>query len=94
MQKAIEGGFDFNNGAVNGIALDKYVASTGLGRHGPHSRYTDQIRDYLDNVWAPANPNYTPQMAKQELEYLVQDLESVINSTTGRINLLDLGLGL
>ncbi|MEZ4922159.1 MAG: AHH domain-containing protein [Crocinitomicaceae bacterium] len=92
VQKAVEGGFDFNNGAVNGIALDKYSATTGLGRHGPHPNYTNQIRDYLDNVWAPANPNYTAQMARQELEDLILDLESIITNTSGRINLLDLGL--
>ena len=91
VKKAVEGGFEFNNGNVNGIALDKYSASTGLGRHGPHPNYTNQIRDYLDK-WAFDNPNYTPQMAKQELIDLVNDLENIINSSSGRINLLDLGL--
>jgi hypothetical protein len=57
VKKAVEGGFDFNNGAVNGVALDKYVASSGLGRHSKHNNYTNQIRSSLDD-WALNNPGY------------------------------------
>ncbi len=91
VQAAVLNGFDFN-GAINGIPLQKYVASTGVGRHAPHGNYTQQIRDYLQNVWGPNNPGWTPAMAQQELEDLTFYLRNKIETTSGRINLLDLGL--
>jgi len=89
VKKGVEGGFDFN-GATNGLAIEKYSKSTGLGRHGPHPNYTTQIRQALDD-WAEITPNYTPQQAKEFLEIITADIKNTINTTTVKINELNLG---
>jgi hypothetical protein len=90
VKKAVEAGFDFN-GTTNGLAIQKYVKATGAGRHGPHPNYTNQIRNYLDE-WVKQYPNYTPQMAKDELIDVVNAVKNKINTTTGKINDINLGL--
>jgi hypothetical protein len=90
VQKAVEAGFDFN-GLINGEALEIFVAATGKGRHGPHPNYTQQIRSYLDE-WARQNPKFTGQMAKEELEDIVDLIRTKIRTTTAKINDLNLGL--
>jgi hypothetical protein len=90
VKKAVEGGFSFNT-SHNGLAIEKYVKATGVGRHGPHPQYTSQIRTYLEQ-WAQLNPNYTAQMAKNELDDIVDIIKTKINSTSGKINDLNLGL--
>lgn len=49
MKKAVQGGFDFN-GKVNAMALEKYVKSANTGRHGPHPKYTNRIKNHI-NKW-------------------------------------------
>jgi hypothetical protein len=100
VKKAVEGGFDFN-GLDNGMALDKYVASTGLGRHGPHPSYTNQIGNHL-NLWKSQytningvdilNSELSPELTADYLKGLADDIRGTIEETTGRINLVDLGL--
>ncbi|SHI02911.1 RHS repeat-associated core domain-containing protein [Chryseolinea serpens] len=90
VKKAVEGGFEFNT-SKNGLAIEKFVKSTGAGRHGPHPQYTEQIRKAL-NDWAEATPNYTPAQAKEFLDGLTDDIKNTINTTTGKINELNLGL--
>lgn len=89
VKRAVEGGFDFN-GAMNGLAIEKYSKSTGLGRHGPHPNYTEQIRQALDD-WAELTTNYTPKQAKEFLEIITADIKNTINTTTAKINVLNLG---
>lgn len=94
MKKAVEGGFSFNS-SHNGLAIQKYVKSTGAGRHGPHPSYTNQIKTKL-NAWAQSkNYSYTPAEAKQFLDVITDDIKYVIelpaNQTT-KINDLILGL--
>lgn len=60
VQDAVSEGFDFN-GAVNGIAVK--------ARHGPHSKYTDQLRKKIDQ-WVKDNEDFTPEQAKE----FIQDL--------------------
>ncbi|MBK7129124.1 MAG: AHH domain-containing protein [Crocinitomicaceae bacterium] len=90
VKKAVEGGFNFNS-IDNGMALDKYSSKTGLGRHGPHPNYTNQIRQALDD-WSEVTPNFTTQQAKEFLDIITSEIRNTINSTSGRINMLDLGL--
>lgn len=90
VKKAVEAGFEFN-AAKNGLAIEKFVKSTKAGRHGPHPKYTEQIRDYLVK-WANDNQGFTAQMAKEELEDIVNQVKNKINTTSEKINLLDLGL--
>jgi hypothetical protein len=92
VKKAVEAGFEFNT-ANNGMAIEKFVKATGVGRHGPHPNYTNQIRNFL-NKWkdSPANVNWTPNDAKNLLDGLVDDLKETINTTTTKINDLNLGL--
>jgi hypothetical protein len=91
VQKAVEGGFQFNK-AINGIALEKYVAKTGLGRHAKHDFYTKQIEEYLKGWARDKNYIYTAAEAKQVVEALTTTLRNKITTTTGRINLLNLAL--
>lgn len=89
VKKAVEAGFDFNT-ATNGMRLEKFVKATGKGRHGPHPNYTEQIRVYL-NEWARQNPNFTAQMAKDELTDIVDIVKNRI-TTNSKINDLNLNL--
>ncbi|REE01790.1 hypothetical protein [Marinoscillum furvescens] len=92
MKKAVEAGFDFN-GTTNGLAIEKFVKKTGTGRHGPHPKYTDQLRGHLD-WWArqPGNANFTPDDAKTYLDALANNLKTKINTSSLKINDLALGL--
>ena len=90
VKKAVEGGFSFNTSA-NGLGIEKYVKATGAGRHGPHPSYTNQIRNYLTK-WANDNPGFTPQMARDELADVVNAVKNKINTTSGKINEINLGL--
>ena len=90
VKKAVEGGFSFNTSA-NGLGIEKYVKATGAGRHGPHPSYTNQIRNYLTR-WANDNPGFTPQMARDELADVVNAVKNKINTTSGKINEINLGL--
>jgi hypothetical protein len=92
VQKAVEGGFEFNT-SNNGLRIEKYVKKTGKGRHGPHPNYTEQIRDHLD-WWArqPGNSNFTPEAAATYLNALTKNLKAIISSSTSKINDLTLGL--
>lgn len=90
VKKAVEAGFEFNT-TKNGLAIEKFVKKTGAGRHGPHPKYTDQIRKFL-NDWATDNPGFSPSDAKEILEATVDDVKDIINSTSGKINDLNLNL--
>ena len=92
VKKAVEAGFDFN-GTTNGLAVEKFVKTTGVGRHGPHPNYTKQLTEHLD-WWSrqPGNVNFTPSDAKTYLEALTNNVKGKINTSTGKINDLSLGL--
>ena len=91
VRAAVIHGFDFN-GLINGMPLEKYNAATDTGRHARHDDYTRQIRIYIQTKWSIENPDWTPQMALEEIEDLTNTLRERIENSTGRINLLDLGL--
>lgn len=96
VKKAVEAGFDFN-GIINGLPLKKYVADTGLGRHGPHKNYTDQIRDHLSrwgeiNIDNIKNKDLPAEEIANYLSYLTNSIKYKILTSTGRINLLNLNL--
>ena len=64
MQDAVAAGFDFN-GPMNGVAV--------LKGHGPHLNYNKDVMNRLEQ-WAQDNPNYTPEMAKMQVEKLANIL--------------------
>ena len=67
------------------------MKKTGTGRHGPHPKYTDQIREFL-NDWATDNPSFTSEAAKEIVEATLDDVKDVITTTSWKINDLNLGL--
>ena len=90
VKKAVEAGFEFNT-TKNGLAIEKFVKKTGAGRHGPHPKYTEQINQALERFKAQT-PNYTSQQAKEFLEIITDDIKNTIQTTSGKINDLNLGL--
>lgn len=90
VKKAVEAGFEFNT-TKNGLAIEKFVKKTGVGRHGPHPNYTKQIGDALDK-FNTQTPNLTNQQAKEFLEIITDDIKNTIQTTNSRINHLNLGL--
>jgi hypothetical protein len=67
---AVEGGFKFNT-AANGIAIEKFIKSTGKGRHGPHPLYTSQITAALTE-WAQFAKNNNIYNAKEAEKFLTK----------------------
>ena len=90
VKKAVEAGFEFNS-TKNGLAIEKFVKKTGTGRHGPHPKYTDQIKKFL-NDWAVDNTGFSASDAKKILEATIDDVKDIINSTSGKISDLNLNL--
>ncbi len=90
VKKAVEAGFEFNT-TRNGLAIEKFVKATGKGRHGPHPKYTQQISQALER-FRTQTPNYTNQQAKEFLEIITDDIKNTIQTTSGKINDLSLGL--
>lgn len=74
---------------------------TNTGRHGPHPQYTKQLMDHMD-WWAKQssiidgvtvlNKNLSPTQTAEYMRVIADDIRATINTTTDRINLLDLGL--
>ena len=71
------------------------------GRHGPHPNYTDQIRNHLEwwknqksiiNGEEVINSSLSSQQTALYMQGLVNNIKSTINSTSDRINMLNLGL--
>jgi len=91
VQRAVEAGFEFN-GAINGIPLKKFTQLTPDGRHARHDYYTNQINDYLNDVWLPENPEYSSADALNKIIDLTHQLRYLIESSTEKINLLHLTL--
>lgn len=101
IKKGVEGGFEFNSEQINGLAIQKYVKKTNTGRHGPHPQYTKQLMDHMD-WWAEQssiiegvtvlNKNLSPAQTAEYMRVIADDVKATINTTTDRINLLDLGL--
>ncbi len=101
VKKGVEGGFEFNSGSVNGIAVEKYVKATGAGRHGPHPKLTKQMEDHM-NWWAEQssvvngqtilNKNLTPAQTAEYMRVIAEDVKETISTTTTKLNDLDLGL--
>ncbi|HEX8549533.1 MAG TPA: RHS repeat-associated core domain-containing protein [Cytophagaceae bacterium] len=73
VQDAVDAGFDFN-GIENGMALTK-VAEGGV--HANHPRYTQQIRNAL-NQFANSNKAYTPAEAMEFLKDYSQQVKKQI----------------
>ncbi len=67
---AVEGGFKFNT-AANGIAIEKFIKSTGKGRHGPHPFYTSQITAALTE-WAQFAKNNNIYNATEAEKFLTK----------------------
>lgn len=88
--------FAFNS-SHNGLAVEKYVKATGQGRHGPHPNYTNQINEVFTKL-GNQGVQLSPMQAKQLLENLVdgnskyQGIRNIINTTSSKINALDLKL--
>lgn len=74
VQDAVAAGFDFN-GVVNGIAVK--------AGHGPHSKYTDQLRSRIDE-WAAQNPNFTPEQAKDFITDLSGQAKRILGEQSGK----------
>ena len=77
------------------VAIEKFVKATGTGRHGPHPRYTQQIRQALQN-FQDISGDVSPADAKKFLEDLIDGtddyagIRNIINNSTGKNNDLDL----
>ena len=97
VKKGVDGGFEFNTGSVNGIAVEKYVKATNTGYHGPHPQLTKQINDHM-NWWAEQtvngikNKDLTPTQTADYMRGLANSLRNKVNNTTVRLNLLNLNL--
>ncbi len=101
VKKGVEGGFEFNTGSINGMAVEKYVKATGVGRHGPHPKLTSQIDKHME-WWAEQtslingktvfNKNLTPTQTAEYMRVVADDVKQTISTTTTKLNDLDLGL--
>lgn len=97
VKKGVEGGFEFNLGSINGMPVEKYVKSTGIGRHGPHPQLTSQIDKHME-WWAEQtvngvkNKNLTPAQTADYMRGLANSLKNKINSSTVKLNDLNLNL--
>ncbi|MBC7651199.1 MAG: hypothetical protein H7101_05570 [Deinococcales bacterium] len=76
MQLAFRAGFDPNNAAVNGKAID------GALNSGNHIAYVNKIVANLDKI-AIDYPNLTPPQAKQKLLELIDKIKAAIDANSG-----------
>ncbi len=75
VREAIEQGFDFN-GKINGIALD---ATRHSGSHGDYTNMVNRMIKGAEETMKGKTP-------KEILEYVAKETETIIKSTTGKIN--------
>jgi len=75
VQDAVAAGFSFN-GKKNGLAV--------AGNHGPHSAYTESIRNRID-AWKESNSDYTPEQAKKFMEKLANEARQRIQKNGGDV---------
>jgi hypothetical protein len=93
IEEAIRKGFAFN-GKINGRALERYSSKVRTnagpkGRHASHPNYTKQIEAKITS-YIGQNSNYSPAQAKNFLEELSQKIDTKIDSTSVKINKIDL----
>jgi len=92
VQKAVEGGFEFNEAIFNGIPLEKFKKATNTGRHGPHPSYTNRIEFYINAFEGILDENgktfadLTPEELANKFRNISNSIRNKIQSTTGNIN--------
>ncbi|MEW4925434.1 RHS repeat-associated core domain-containing protein [Algibacter sp. 2305UL17-15] len=85
IRKAFKGGFEhkFKD-------LERYLKKNERGVHAKHTKYTNQIREYVEKL---DMTKFNPQQAKERLEKLSEYVEGVIESNPNtKLNDLDLKL--
>lgn len=100
VKKAVEEGFNFNSKLDNGEAIEKFVKVTGLGRYGPHPKYTMAINSVFMRLGdLGINPTQLqPGQSKKLLKNLVEGnsvydgLRKIVKDSSDKINDLDLML--
>ena len=102
VKKAVEAGFKFN-AKFNGIAIEKFKKATGLGRHGPHPRYTSQINEVFTklnnmgiNLDAAQSRKLLENLVEGNSKYkgirkTIEDTE-ILGPPLNKINEINLGL--
>lgn len=76
MQLAFRAGFDPNNAAVNGKAIE------GALNSGNHGTYADKIVNQLNKI-ATDFPNLSPPAAKQKVIELIDKIKAAIDANPG-----------
>lgn len=89
VKKAIEGGFKLN-GKMNLTPVERFIKKFGTGVHAKHTKYTAQIRDFLEGLDIK---KFTPKKANEVLQKLNDHIIEKIKQNDGvKINDIDLDL--
>ena len=78
VQEAREGGFK-QDGKENKMPLEKYNKNSEEGRHGNHPKYTNNLRDKL-NDFARRNPERSIEQSTEFVRNTAQKTKEIINS--------------
>ena len=86
VQKGIRGGFKFE-GWENKIPLEKFLKSTGKGVHGNHPKYSEQIRQKIDDIPSDLSPIKTAGELRKIVKGAVKDIKNNPNTKINDIKL-------